>query len=108
MSFLNTLRQFWGNKLVDLDCHPRFSGTDTWSGSLFGTITSNSLDYLAADETTASRVVKYFVKGVWPYASDHRALGVELDLSLSLAPTCTYTVSRKPIGWISKASERVS
>lgn len=79
-----------------------------WQGHLFGTSTSNALDHLVVDRTTSERARRCFTKGICLYRSDHRALGVELDLSLSLVPPCRYASSRKPIGWNPKDPDRVS
>lgn len=108
MRVLNTFANFWHpDRFTDLDVRARFHGTGTWSGSIFGTANANFLDDIAVDNTTAGRVTHSFGKGAWPYPSDHRALGVQLDLSLPLALDCTYSGPRKPIGLIAKFPARV-
>lgn len=82
MSVLDSIGDFWADKFADMDTEPRFTGSDTWHGPIFGTMTSNCLDYLATDSPTSERATHYFAKGIWSYPTDHRALGVELDLGL--------------------------
>lgn len=100
MRVLNLFGDFWGEKFVDMDVEPKFTGFDTWHVPIFGALTSICLDYLATDSPSSERATHVFAKGIWPYPTDHRALGVQLDLSLPLASPCTYGPSQQPIGWI--------
>lgn len=100
MSVVISFCRFWEpERLTDFDGRSRFQGTSTWQGQTFGTRSSITIDFVAVEQTTLQRTVRLLLKGIWPYPTDHRAVGVELDPSLFLAPSCTYVRSRKPIGW---------